>query len=125
MHYDYFKIERSNDGHSFESRDKVKGAGTSNIIHNYSFNETDGDDPVLYYRLMQVDFNGSSHPSRVIALPKNPSGELTLNVIPNPVGTDKEFALHITGITSGQATIKIVDMMGRPVYNKFKRLGKL
>lgn len=70
---DFFVVERSLDGFLFESIENVDGAGNSLVSLNYSFI----DDQVppnknIYYRLKQVDFEGSADYSPIIAV-NNPT----------------------------------------------------
>jgi hypothetical protein len=61
----YFEIERSIDNTEWNAIGKVKGDGTANSINSYSFwDNTRTNLPqhsgLLFYRLMQSDFDGSS-----------------------------------------------------------------
>jgi len=54
-----FVIERSTNGHDFSPVSNVKSAGTSEVVNSYSFFDTS---PVLgtsYYRIKQVDVDGT------------------------------------------------------------------
>ena len=55
---DYFSLERSLDGESFQEIGKVKGNGNSTIERNYSFTDHFAQNDVVYYRLKQFDFDG-------------------------------------------------------------------
>ncbi len=57
---DFFDIQRSSDALNFESLKKISGAGTTNIVHHYSFIDEKPLNHMSYYRIKQVDFNGSS-----------------------------------------------------------------
>lgn len=68
---DYFSIERSADGVTFENIATIQGAGNSSTQINYEF----ADIPPLsnevgawYYRLKQTDFDGSYSYSPIIAV---------------------------------------------------------
>lgn len=55
---DYFVVEKSYDGNVYFELETVQGAGNSSI--NISYNAFDNDDTDnVYYRLKQVDFNGT------------------------------------------------------------------
>jgi Secretion system C-terminal sorting domain len=82
---DYFSIERSANGKDFEAVGKVRGNGTSSQINAYSFVDkkaTAYGDGVLYYRLKQVDFDGTFSYSDIddISWDKRSS----FSVYPNP-----------------------------------------
>jgi len=55
---DYFTIERSTDGFSFEKVGIVQGAGNSTIQNDYTFDDVNPYSGVSFYRLIQTDYNG-------------------------------------------------------------------
>jgi hypothetical protein len=55
---DYFLIERSWDGISFEILGRIKGSGTTTVPHRYSLTDDAPLPGISYYRLTQIDFNG-------------------------------------------------------------------
>ncbi len=80
---DYFEIQASEDGQEWEIIRIVDGAGNSMSELNYL--ENLGEDKNRYYRLKQVDFNGSYEYSNVIYLSrKNNNLDNELIIFPNP-----------------------------------------
>lgn len=67
---DYFIIEKSIDAVLFIPLDTVKGAGKSDSIIEYVFYEefSHSDSLMFYYRLRQVDFNGSLEIFSIVGL---------------------------------------------------------
>ncbi len=57
---DYFTIERSEDGVSWDVIDMVDGAGNSQSNINYSLVDNSYREVINYYRLKQVDYDGQS-----------------------------------------------------------------
>ena len=53
-----FEIERSLDARKFETIGEIKGAGTSNGDHHYSFMDESPVSGMNYYRIKQIDFDG-------------------------------------------------------------------
>lgn len=85
---DYFVIQKSGDGYNWNQISVISGAGNSVEQIDYSFADADKWDGVTYYRLVQVDFDGSSKEYDAIVL--NNSGTATgcgfcLEVNPNPI----------------------------------------
>ena len=115
---DYFAIEQSIEGKYFALSGKVKGAGTSSILQEYHFMEIDKGEPMLYYRLRQIDFNGRSELSPVIALPIRTEAGLSLNLYPNPVNNNNEFVIHMEGLPAGEDLLRITDITGRGIFEK-------
>jgi hypothetical protein len=79
---DYFLVQRSNDGGDFETIGKVEGSGTAYSLHNYNFVDINIPAAVLYYRLKQVDKDGKSSITKVVAV--NNLKETSISVYPNP-----------------------------------------
>ncbi len=115
---DYFNVERSSDGKHFDLRGKVKGSGSSSMIHEYYFKEIDTDDPILYYRLRQVDFNGHFDLSPVIALPKTSKNGFMLSLYPNPVNRNDELVIHMEGLHEANNLLRVTDITGRLIFEK-------
>ena len=55
---DYFTIERSTDGRTFEAVAMVQGNGTTTDISKYTFMDKNAENGLNYYRLKQTDFDG-------------------------------------------------------------------
>ncbi|WP_277881394.1 proprotein convertase P-domain-containing protein [Hymenobacter cyanobacteriorum] len=107
-----FEVERSGDGEAFERIGTVAAAGSSSTARSYEL--MDAQLPVgaarLYYRLRQVDADGSFSysPVRTVALTGAAEG---LSLYPNPaVGG----AATLTGTVPG-AVVTVTDALGRPV----------
>lgn len=56
----HFDVERSLNGLAWQKIAVVFGTGSSNNTNNYSYNDKSITNPVVYYRLRQVDINGRS-----------------------------------------------------------------
>jgi len=64
---DYFSLQRSFNGVDFKEIAIIAGAGTSSFAHQYEFfDHTAGNSPIVYYRLVQVDYNGATTTSNII-----------------------------------------------------------
>lgn len=107
---DYFDIERSTDGINFCAIMKVSGAGNSNTIINYSkFDENPIFDKVSYYRLKQVDLDGSFFYSDLVALNISEGIEI-VNIWPNP-SIDK-ISILATVSENSELKLRVIDEKG-------------
>ena len=107
---DYFTIERSIDGVSFESIAEIKGAGNSNATLDY---ETIDASPIRgtnYYRLIQTDFDGTTIKSHTVNVVFE-KGETS--VFPNPVTT----VLYVTteNFKNHEVEYGIYDILGNEI----------
>jgi Secretion system C-terminal sorting domain len=81
---DHFDVERSFDSNIFETICVIKGSGTSNIAITYLYNDyTTGNNTMVYYRIKQVDFNGTAAYSLTRQLTRKQTGNKA-EVYPNP-----------------------------------------
>jgi hypothetical protein len=113
---DYFIVQRSKDGNEWENINKVSGAGNSNVILKYSMIDNNPFNGISYYRIIQVDFDGTSSVSGPVQL-INESTESQLKIYPNPAGS------YVNILVSKPATVKIVAANGRVVINKQMNAG--
>jgi len=109
----YFAVERSRDGVTFAELGRVGAAGSSTTARTYS--HTDAALPagatLLYYRLRQVDLDGTAtySPVRAVALRGAAVG---LALYPNPA----QAGTTLTGAAPG-AVVQVLDGLGRPVLS--------
>ena len=112
---DHFEIERSTDGQVFGTIGQVApAAASSSYAHSYTYLDAGAvpqNAPQLYYRLKQVDVDGTATYSAVVAVAKAPSGVSLPPAYPNPVAQ----ALHLEALPSG-AQVRVTDMTGRLLY---------
>jgi hypothetical protein len=68
LNNDYFVVEKSTTGEKFKQMAAINGAGNSTSLINYSVIDENVDNTINYYRLKQVDFDGSSTFSEIISI---------------------------------------------------------
>ncbi|MDX5348961.1 MAG: hypothetical protein LPK19_17150, partial [Hymenobacteraceae bacterium] len=113
---DRFEIERSTNGKDFVAIGMLKGNGSTNTLTDYTFTDAEPMRGLNYYRLKQVDFDGTSEYSKVIALSSEHEGELTAKLVPNPC-VDKDCAVMLYNVAEN-TVIELRDMTGRLVYSR-------
>jgi len=107
---------RSYDGITFESVVQVKGAGFSQELNYYQFDDSDIRTGKVYYQLEQVDFNGHREPSEIIALDRKSTRAGLIAAYPNP--TTGIIVAEINGIDGSNGTVLITNMNGTVVHSK-------
>jgi len=65
---DYFTIEKSTDGYTWNKLGNVDGVGNTTNILNYSIDDFDYSKTINYYRLSQTDYNGTTEYFNIIAI---------------------------------------------------------
>lgn len=79
----YFEMERSPDGMRFNAIGRVAAAGNSNSVLSYSFSDQQPLKGMNFYRLKEVDIDGTFAYSKVVSVSFDKNGTVILS--PNPV----------------------------------------
>jgi hypothetical protein len=108
---DYFLLERSTNGIDFEIIEKIQGAGNSSQVKEYQTVDLNVKGQVVYYRLSQVDFDGTMTQFPVISV------ELNTNSLSISATTTNNQQINIV-VNKDQidATLELVHMNGTVVY---------
>lgn len=117
---DYFTIERSKNGFSFEEVIKVDGAGSSSSAKSYSALDKSPLEGTSYYRLKQTDFDGKYEYSSLIAIDyRNTSTGCVLKVYPNPCmgGPCNVDLAECDNEESPDITVELIDATGNKVFS--------
>lgn len=108
---DFFTVERSKDGKTFEALTKVEGAGNSTQNLNYQARDTNPYYGTSYYRLSQTDYDGAITYFRILIVKVERFGEV-VRMYPNPVDKDAELHVDYFAEEDGKVKISIVDPAG-------------
>lgn len=109
----YFELEKSLDGKIFTVASKTNAQGNSLQINNYYVLDKNETNQVTYYRLKNVDLNGTFHYSDIISVKNQATSDLSL--YPNPTKNGK-FNIKLNA-KSEQQQIDILDQQGRVVIS--------
>lgn len=116
QHNHHFEVERSTDGQTFAFVGRVEPASaTSSYAHDYAYLDAgaaEGGSPRLYYRVKQVDVDGTASYSTVVTVSGLPTDETIPPAYPNPVAN----LLHLEALPTG-SKVRVTDMTGRLVYD--------
>lgn len=111
---DYFMIEKSEDTSNWKELDRIDGQGTTSIISNYtSTDEAPSIDVINYYRLKQVDYDGSFSYSEIKSVFIPNSSKQKILVHPNPISAGSEINF------TNQSRIKAINLfntVGQQIY---------
>ncbi len=111
----FFTIQRTADGVNFDSIGTVEGAGNSNRLLDYSFDDANPLQGVSYYRLLQTDFDGKVTTFNMVAVDVTNTTPTSIKIFPNPGnGTDINIIYSDDNI-GDNVTFTISDLTGRTV----------
>jgi hypothetical protein len=80
----HFEIERSIDLQNFENIGEVAGNGTTSEVNDYTFKDLRPHSGLSYYRLRQVDFDGSYAYSTLAAVQMGGAAKVGFRMFPQP-----------------------------------------
>jgi hypothetical protein len=114
LHNKGFEVEVSPDGQQFQRLGFVAGYGTTTVGQQYRFTDTEAArrGPLLYYRLRQINHDGTDSYSAVRAVRFATDGP-TLATWPNPAHT--AYTVLLTAARPQTAQLTLHDALGREV----------
>ncbi|MEP6711111.1 MAG: T9SS type A sorting domain-containing protein [Ferruginibacter sp.] len=118
----FFEIERSADGFNFKAIGKVKGNGTSTLIHNYGFADEVPAYGNNYYRLKQTDIDGHFEYSNIVKVSFSIKELVMGNVYPNPAKDVLTYSIFSP--ENKQLLLHLSDISGRILINKMITITK-
>ncbi|MFY0627762.1 MAG: T9SS type A sorting domain-containing protein [Reichenbachiella sp.] len=111
---DFYTLERSYNGESFEIVEYIQGAGDSNESIFYQVRDYPASFGRIYYRLTQTDFDGTSEVFPIISmLHENPNG-FSVSVYPTRI-TNETNNIRINNIWGDiqYYEVQIIDLKGQ------------
>jgi hypothetical protein len=110
----YFALERSTDGVSFLEAGRVAAANNSSQSLPYEWTDIQRLVCPTYYRLRQVDHDGTTYYSNVIILAPTFAKVRSIEVYPNP-SAGQTMNLLLNGYDGEMLTLHLTDALGRSV----------
>jgi|GEM_PF-1257738 len=119
---DYFTLEKSADALEFKEIAKIKGAGNSSSILNYSSYDNSPYMGKNYYRLKQTDFNGDITYSNVAVISNYYAQMGVSSVYPNP--SNDQLSIDFFAPVKGNMHIQIFTYTGQLVIDSYQFINK-
>ncbi|MBN2682330.1 MAG: T9SS type A sorting domain-containing protein [Bacteroidales bacterium] len=115
----HFIVERSVDGKQFVELTKVMGAGNTSELTHYSAEDTAPENGLAYYRLRQVDYDGTTAFSPIVPFRFESIFSGDMLVFPNPAEKGETINVNFEGLDPNKEVLVIVnDIMGKLKYSK-------
>lgn len=114
---DYFTLERSSDGLSYQSIATVAGAGNSSEELEYSYVDRNPLFGRSYYRLKQTDFDGASETFAPVAVDFTSlsNGDITFT---NPVRSGEEVTVYANTDETENLKLIVFNMVGEKIIDQ-------
>lgn len=110
LNNDYFTLDRSTDGRIFKQIFLIKGKGTSDKGNDYTYTDLTPNKGINYYRLSQVDFNGTTttFPIKSVLVPVD-------KITVYPTIFHHEITILLPTLNNNPATWFLSDVNGREI----------
>src|SRR5690606_16931095 len=109
-----FEIQRSINKTDWATIGFVRGFGTSTEVHNYSYTDQSPVNGLSFYRLKQVDFDGTSEYSNTIEVTFGAVADYSLaQNYPNPFNPTTKINYAIK--EKGNVELKVFDLLGSEI----------
>lgn len=115
---DYFTLERSRNGYTWEILANIVGHGTTNSANAYEYLDENPFDGIIYYRLKQTDFDGANEELGIIAVDFSSSENIV--VLPNQ--SNSGIILLMNGCAT-DVSVNIIDISGRLIEKRIVKTG--
>ncbi len=113
---DYFRVERSPDAARWTDIGEMAGNGTTQEYARFTYTDADPLAGTNYYRLAQVDFDGTEHRSTVVRVDWQVSSDLL--IFPNPF-TD-QLTVRAPHVVPATDRPRLFDVQGRDVTDQLE-----
>ncbi|WP_281613511.1 T9SS type A sorting domain-containing protein [Flammeovirga sp. SubArs3] len=112
----HFEVMKSINKVDWVSIGEVEAAGNSSTTQYYSFTDTDIVNNSMYYKLVQVDFDGQTETFGPLSVyPEGLLFNMTATIYPNPAVSD--INLMVSGLNEGNdLNIWVIDKMGKVIF---------
>lgn len=94
----YFEVQRGETSSEFKAVGRIEGVGTTSLTQNYTFEDKEAVKGVNYYRLRQVDFDGTESYSPVIAVSLTQADAEDMRVYPTRVQGNTPVTLQLLAL---------------------------
>lgn len=109
----YFIVQSSNDGVSFNTIETIQGAGNSTLENNYSFLDLNAISGKTFYKISAVDFNGIQTSFDIIETERNDNNFSINSVHPSPAVSD--LTVNFNSNVDGLLQYEIFNLTGAQV----------
>jgi hypothetical protein len=110
--FDYFILERSADGKNFSGVQTIVAKGGYDTRTEYTYMDGSTRRGEYYYRLKNVDLDGTYDYSKIIRVDQQFNASAIANIYPNPT-VDRKFTVSL--IEQGGAQLHVYDSFGNKI----------
>lgn len=114
----YFLVEKSQGGFEYSFVRRISGNGNSSQAINYETIDNTPFSGTSYYRLTQVDFDGTARVVSIISVEMANTNLFSVFVYPSPVQPNGAIRLSVNFDSNENVVISITDINGKTIYSE-------
>jgi hypothetical protein len=114
---DRFMVEHSSDLREFVAVGEVAAKGTTDVRQNYGLTDLQPEPGVNYYRLKQLDFDGTTYLYKPVSAIIR-TNEPTVAVYPNPADAGR---IHLRLWNANDAIVRLLTLTGQVIGGQLER----
>jgi hypothetical protein len=119
-----FVVERMSQGQNFVSVGAVPASGSSLEVNKYKLADVEPESGIVYYRVKQVDMDGTFSYSEVKVVTIQDKSELSFNLYPNPANTSSNLIVELTDGSKQTVDLILYNSQGNECYRHRINNGK-
>ncbi len=112
----HFEVERSSNVQKFNPIGMIPARGDQGSV--YTFTDKEPLSGANFYRLRQVDFDGSSRVSKIMTVTFGEDDIVLTKLYPNPIRVSDLLKLELGIPRDETARVVVIDAVGRPVFRE-------
>ena len=116
-----FIVEKSDNGSSFSNIGNVKAGGTTREKKAYNYLDVQATGKKIFYRLKQVDFDGTYSYSEVLIVNKKMDNDMVVVQMTSET-TSRLFACMIDAMKDGEAKLQLLDASGKSIWQSTQKM---
>lgn len=115
--FDYYSVEKSEDGLNFSEIGKIAGKGGANTLTSYEFQDSHYNRS-CYYRLKSIDLDGKYEYSGILSIQRTDNDQCWI------VSTEEELIVKASASESANWNIVGYTLLGQEIFNQNVLLSK-
>jgi hypothetical protein len=109
MNSGHFEVERSTDGTSWNTIANINASGNSSSVKEYSFIDKNNTNKISYYRIKQIDINGTFVYTSVKTISYQADTDIKISFLDNSV------FVQFAKVVKGNVSVRFVSLSGQVV----------
>lgn len=110
-----YQVERSSDGKNFVKVGALNAAGASNTAINYNFKDQLPAAGDYFYRLKQVDLDGTAEYSKIVYVNSRKGAGIVTKLFPNPFQSEVQLIGATSADLNTPGNVRVFTMSGQLV----------